>query len=426
MATQAPECSVLKRSRPRHSSGRSRRPISWLLVLIPGCASTPDGSLVDGSLVDSAGGSVAAGGSGGVISATGGSAVAGSAGLGTGGTGTGASGNGGTGGVGAAGGASNAGGAAPSGGTASTGGSADTGGATSSGGTESSGGAGGSGACSGRGEVEFVASFDSSVDDGFRAGLSACIAVAGALWSELLSVPFDATLEVLVSYDSSISTANGRSTTTVEWSAESDVYELSAAHEIRTGVDPNGATEDIQLNFGTALTNGTYWFDPDPSQRAADIPSGKIDLLSTCAHELGHALGFVAARSEASGELPGYSFLYDDHSMQSGGYYYFTGALAEAAYGAAVPQNTEVFGHLGNVSPAPGYDLDLDLMHGTPTRYRHRYSPTAVDAGILADLGLPVTGTPAAAAVCDASQARAQGVRASVGPKLGPPPPFIE
>ena len=268
-----------------------------------------------------------------------------------------------------------------------------------------------------------MASFDESVDDSFRPGLSACIDVAGALWNELLTVPFDVTLEVLVAYDSSISTANGRSTTTVAWDSANDIYELSAAYEIRTGEDPNGAAVDIEINFGTFLENGTYWFDPDPSERTAPIPSGKIDLVSTCAHELGHAIAFSGARSSSTGELPGYSFLYDEHGTAIGDYFYFTGALAEAAYGSEVPLNTQVLSHLGNVSPAPGYDLDLDLMHGTPTHYQHRYHPTDVDAGILADLGLPVTGTPAADAVCSALRV---GEKASGRPRLGPTPSFVE
>jgi hypothetical protein len=268
-----------------------------------------------------------------------------------------------------------------------------------------------------------VASFDASVDDSLRPGLSTCVDLAGALWNEILTVPFDVTLEVLVAYDSSISTANCRSTTTVALDSASDIYELSAAYEIRTGVDPNGAEVDIELNFGASLESGTYWFDPDPTARTAAIPSGKIDILSTCAHELGHAIAFSGARSASTGDLPGYSFLYDEHSTLIDGYYHFAGAEAEAAYGSEVPLNTQVLGHLGNVSPAPGYDLDLDLMHGTPTRYQYRYYPTDVDAGILADLGLPVTGTPAADAVCSAVQARVKG---PANPTLGPTPSFIE
>jgi hypothetical protein len=268
-----------------------------------------------------------------------------------------------------------------------------------------------------------VTTFDASVDENFRGELSTCIAVAGALWSELLSVPFDVSLEVLISYDSSVSTVNSRSTTTVAWDSTDYIYELSAAHEIRTGVDPNGATEDIQINFGMSLSGGTYWFDPNPEERTAAIPSGKVDVLSSCTHELGHAIGFSGARSESTGELPGYSFLYDEHSMAIGDDYYFIGTEAEAAYGSPVPQNREVFGHLGNVSPGPGSDLDLDLMHGTPTRYQHRYDPMDVDARILAAQTLPTTGTPAAAAACSASQARA---KALVSPKLGPTPSFVE
>jgi hypothetical protein len=268
-----------------------------------------------------------------------------------------------------------------------------------------------------------VASFDASVNSSFRPGLSACVATAGALWNQLLTVPFDVTLEVLVSYDSSISTANCRSTTTVEWDAAHDIHELSAAHEIRTGVDPNGSSVDIEINFGTSLTDGTYWFDPDPSQRTAAIPSGKIDVLSTCTHELGHAIAFSGVMNPSTGDLPGYSFLYDEHAKLIGGYYYFTGVEAEAAYGSEVPLNKQILDHLGNVSPGPGNDLDLDLMHGTPTRYQRRYYPTDVDAGILADLGLPIAGTPAADAVCGTAKALA---KTSGSPKLGPVPRFVE
>jgi len=327
------------------------------------------------------------------------------------------------GGAGTSGGTTSAGGAPGSGGGEAAGGTEATGGTTRAGGATNTGGAEGTGACSGQGEVKFVASFDASVDDSLRPGLSTCIDLAGALWSEMLTVPFDVTLEVLVAYDSAISTANCRSTTTVAWDSANDIYELSAAYEIRTGVDPNGAAVDIEMNFGASLENETYWFDPDPTERTAAIPSGKIDILSTCAHELGHAIAFSGARSSSTGDLPGYSFLYDEHSTLIGGYYHFNGALAEAAYGSEVPLNTQVLAHLGNVSPAPGYDLDLDLMHGTPTRYQYRYSPTDVDAGILADVGLPVTGTPAADAVCGAVQARING---STNPMLGPTPSLVE
>jgi hypothetical protein len=124
-----------------------------------------------------------------------------------------------------------------------------------------------------------------------------------------------------------------------------------------------------------------------------------------------------------TGSLPGYSFLYDEHAKLSGGYYYFAGVEAEAAYGSKVPLNAQIMDHLGNVAPAPGSDLDLDLMHGTPTRYQKRYYPTDVDAGILADLGLPVVGTPAADAVCNARRALAKTLGT---PKLGPVPRFVE
>jgi len=392
---------------------RIQNPAFWLLALSVGCGSKPDDS------VAGSGGNEGVGGTGASTSATGGSAAEGSGGSGTGGTGL----------------PSSGGGTAASGGAMATGGLANTGGASTSGGAAGAGGApssgGGGGACDAQGEITFVATFDASVDDGFRAQLSTCIATAGALWNELLTVPFDATLEVRVSYDPSIPTANSRSTTTVEWDAASKIYEVSAAYEIRTGVDPNGTTEDIQVSFGAALTDGTYWFDPDPTARTATIPAGKVDVLSTCTHELGHALGFSGARSASTGQLPGYSFRYDEHSASMGDYYYFTGTEAVAAYGSPVPETAQIFEHLGNVAPGPGADLDLDLMHGTPTRYQQRYYPTAVDGAILADLGLPVTGTPAADTVCNAAQARSSDASqarsgASASPRLGPAPHFVE
>lgn len=389
------------------------------LGLTLACASTPDG---DGA--DSSGGSSA----GGVLTATGGSA-AGSGGAATGGEGLSSGGALPSGSASAMGGGLGAGGTGASGGTVGSGGATAAGGGVSAGGAESSGGAasgggsGGTGGCSGQGEIKFVVSFDASVSESYRSGLSACIATAGALWNELLVVPEDVTLEVLVAQDSSISTANCRSTATVEWDAAANIYELSAAHEIRTGIDPNGAAIDIEINFGTSLTNGTYWFDLDPSLRTAAIPSGKIDVLSTCTHELGHAIAFSGVMDPSTGDLPGYSFLYDEHATLIGSYFHFTGAAAEAAYGAEVPLNTDILDHLGNVAPAPGSDLDLDLMHGTPTRYQQRYYPTEVDAGILADLGLPVRGTPAGDAACSAPKT---GAKMLGKQKLGPVPSFVE
>jgi hypothetical protein len=399
---------------------RLKRSVAVPLALIAGCTSTPDDDGVGRNEPSVTGGAMTAAGGG-----------ASSGGFETGGAGLSAGGGGASplGGASTTGGAANLGGAGASAGTAGAGGAAGTGGTTSAGGAagtagaSGSGGMGGAGRCADPGEIKFVASFDASVNSSYRAGLSACIAKAGALWNQLLTVPFDVTLEVLVSYDSSISTANCRSTTTVKRDSANNSYELSAAHEIRTGVDPNGSAVDIEINFGTSLTDGTYWFDPDPSQRTAAIPSGKIDVLSTCTHELGHAIAFSGVMNPSTGQLPGYSFLYDDHLTLMGGYYYFTGVEAEAAYGSEVPLNKQIVDHLGNVSPAPGSDLDLDLMHGTPTRYQRRYYPTDVNAGILADLGLPVVGTPAAEAVCSSPKALAKALGS---PKLGPTPKFVE
>ena len=403
MATETSAFSVSSSGRPKHS-------VAWLLALAVGCGSTPDDGGIggggspghDGNSADGTGGSDPTGGTGGVSSAAGGG---GSGGFETGGTASG-------------------GGAASSGGTSGVGGVPGAGGSVAGAGGSTGGEGGrGTGACSGQGEITFVVSFDASVDDSFRPGLSTCIAIAGGVWSEQLALASDVTLDVLVSYDPAISTAQTRSTTSVTYDAASEIYELSAAYEIRTGIDPNGATVDIEMDFGTSLTDGTYWFDPDPGERTASIPSGRIDVLSTCSHELGHAIGFSGARSASTGDLPGYSFLYDEHSTESGGYYYFTGSEAVAAYGASVPENADILDHLGNVSPAPGSDLDLDLMHGTPTHYQQRYYPTAVDFGILADLGLPVAGTPAADDVCSSSPAQA---KAAVKPTLGPTPSFVE
>jgi hypothetical protein len=411
----------------------SPRPRSSVLVLalVAGCSSTPDDSGLGGS-----GGSDTAGGSGGGSNATGG--------VGTGGVGAGGSGRSGgasgSGGASATGGAPNVGGAGPVGGATGTGGARASGGATNAGGGPSggasasggvtnsgggtnTGGAGETGGCAGQGEIKFVPSFDDSVDESYRAGLASCVELAGDIWSEHFVVPFDVTLEVLIVQNPAIATANCRSTGSAAWDRPNNIYELSAAYEIRTGMDPNGASVDIEMNFGTSLTNGTYWFDPDPTARTADIPSNKIDVLSTCTHELGHAIGFSGARSDSTGGLPGYSFLYDEFSVASGEDYYFSGPEAEAAYGGMVPQNREVLSHLGNVPPGPGYDLDLDLMHGTPTRYRYRYLPSDVDLGILADMGLPVKGTSAADAVCGASETRAKVLGSVV---LGPTPPFVE
>lgn len=257
-------------------------------------------------------------------------------------------------------------------------------------------------------------------------GLRSSMIAAGNEWAKRFAVAHDVSLEVQIDI-ADIATANGKSADSVyvEALGGMSIYQQSAAYEILTGQDPNSADPDIEITFGIDPLSGadghSYWFDPDPVARTATMPSNGVDAVSTCLHELGHALGFNGWRDWATGVLPDtYCSYYDYMSSTDGSDFFFDGTRAVAKYGSHVPETYGNIAHIGNLSPRPGEDLDLDLMRGTRTLLAHRYYISDVDLAILADVGLPIPGTTAAIEMCKTTPGEPRVIQ------LGPRPAVVE
>jgi len=224
------------------------------------------------------------------------------------------------------------------------------------------------------------------------------VKAAGSLWEQYFTG--NANLEVTIGFHD-IPRADGRSTTTSYLSNNGSysVWQAGAASEINTGIDPNGATSDIEINFSNStdyLTN-ELWFDPNPFDNIADVPSNKTDALSVFEHELGHALGFNGWIDSITGVLPGdYESSFDQYVIEHDGGFFFAGANARAVYGGDVPLTSGNIMHIGNSDPLAGADLIPDLMNGVVFMRGTRYSISALDVAILQDTGLsPVPAPPA-------------------------------
>jgi hypothetical protein len=213
---------------------------------------------------------------------------------------------------------------------------------------------------------------------------------AGSIWSEHLLG--DAILEVEISFSDLVPTASGRSLTTefVATDGAYNVFEQGATGELRTGVDPNGDTPDIEIVLNPYYL-GSLWFDPNPYARVESVPVDQIDAVSVFLHEFGHAFGFNGWRDGFDGSLSGnFMSTFDQLTVFDGSNLWFTGAQAGDVYGGPVPVTLGNYGHVGNLSPGPGEDLLPDLMNGIVLFYGGRYEITELDLAMLADLNVPL------------------------------------
>jgi len=112
------------------------------------------------------------------------------------------------------------------------------------------------------------------------------------------------------------------------------------------------------------------------------VVAGKADLYTTAAHELAHILGFGTANS------------WDSRVVASGDGYVFTGPVAVAAYGDAVPlDSSQHHWQQGVTSPVNGHYQSAVL---TPViRLGTREYFTLLDWGGLDDVGWDVAAPPA-------------------------------
>jgi hypothetical protein len=189
------------------------------------------------------------------------------------------------------------------------------------------------------------------------------------------------------------------------------VWEQSVPYEIRTGKDPNASDIDAGISISPEPLANSFWFDPTPGNRNDEtVPYDKEDAYSILLHELGHCLGFDGWRDWTTAKLLGNVESRFDRfvTVAADGTAYFNGPDAMAAYeNQPVPLTYSDLYHVGNDTNDtengngkghPGDDLMDDLMSGTGLDWGTRTTISALDIGVLHDIGLPIWNDPPAVA----------------------------
>ena len=183
----------------------------------------------------------------------------------------------------------------------------------------------------------------------------------------------------------------------------SALYELSTgSHVAETSTDITISVSPSYLAFQDLTPNLTY---------ASAVANDKYNPIDLFIHELIHGLGMSGFYSQDGVLSIGYESLFDTHVQLTSNAAYFTGANAEAAYGGPVPLTTdstvgENYYHFGDTqtdlkqTPTTVQDpLTLDLMNGIVFYFNHQYPVSALDLGVLKDLGYTVSGTVGSASL---------------------------
>lgn len=249
-----------------------------------------------------------------------------------------------------------------------------------------------------QGQIEVVFNDPGALYASYHADIERVTLAAGANWLSHFSTAGNApVLTVRIGFDA-MATATGRSLVS-SFAGLSDsgmnLFAQGAAHELITGIDPNGSDADIEITFGTGgYLQNELWFDPTPLQRSEPVPASQTDAYSVLQHEFAHALGFNGWLDSSTGTVPGndastFDALVGEHPQGAGTGLYFLGAAAMAAYGGPVPLTDGNYTHFGNWAPGDGQALLPDLMNGLVFYRGTRYTVSALDLAVMHDIGLP-------------------------------------
>lgn len=289
-------------------------------------------------------------------------------------------------------------------------------------------------------QVAFPVSFDSSANGltpTERANLTSHLQAAGQNWVSLLGITAQRSIEIQVEVNDNIATFGGASfaSSFVGVIQGRDTFEQGAAAELRSDVDPNGATPDVRIIASSVYLRNELFFDPNPTQRTAPVPNNKTDAMSVALHEIGHALGYNGF-ANGLGVPPASFWSTFDRWMLSGTPTLFGGPTVLQVWGSnpdlttnnifhwsnepfptradivqqtvrwsdeGTPIPNMVCGHIPSQDapvsmrapsggPPPG--LLSELMNGIVFFRGHRYFISALDLATLADVGLPPIGNP--------------------------------
>ena len=248
-------------------------------------------------------------------------------------------------------------------------------------------------------QIEVVFDDPGALFTQFHADIQRVTLAAGASWLSHFAPAGSATvLTVRIGFDA-LATATGRSLVSSFAGVSGsglNLFSQGAAHELLTGIDPNGSAPDIEIVFGTGgYLQNELWFDPTPLLRNVPVPQTQTDAYSVLQHELAHALGFNGWLDNHTGSVPGndastFDALVGAHPQAAGGGLYFLGAAAMAAYGGPVPLTDGNYTHFGNWAPGEGSGLLPDLMNGLVFYRGTRYEVSALNLAVMQDLGLPM------------------------------------
>ncbi|MFZ4575062.1 MAG: hypothetical protein ACOYN0_11730, partial [Phycisphaerales bacterium] len=241
-----------------------------------------------------------------------------------------------------------------------------------------------------RSGVTFVVTLDPAAVglQPFRTQILACMEAACARWGQVLNGA-NVTIEVSVLENNQFPRATGYSLTSAFVRQEGGlrIYEQAVAHEVRTGVDPNGNLPDLIVTLNQSYTSGELWFDPAPGTRTLPVPTNRTDAVSVFLHEIGHAVAFNGWRDNTSGQLPDdYASTFDAHT-EPGVPQWFSGPISVARYAGSVPLTYANAKHVGNDPPHPGTDLISDLMNGVVFYRGYRYDISNLNLAVCRDCG---------------------------------------
>ena len=240
------------------------------------------------------------------------------------------------------------------------------------------------------------------------------LSAAALDWSQYITgyAPLRIQLNITNSGTATAELANGGFTTSVSTSQVINgitVFMPASIYALTTGNYIADSTSDIVINLplsaGELNNSGGLYVNPSPFTGNGSIPASEFDLLTVFRHEIAHGLGFSGFTDPNTGSVGSAQTLFDSYIQNtvSGGFItaaYFTGPVAEVAYGAllgtgtATPvpltilNNGENFFHFANTASEA---LASDLMSGVGLTNGTFRDISPVDLAVMQDIGVPVT-----------------------------------
>jgi hypothetical protein len=248
------------------------------------------------------------------------------------------------------------------------------------------------------GRLESQVLYDVSISDpqnqfaGLHSSIESNVLAAADLWGQQLAG--NSTIEILVRPSAQVARAQARSLAPsfVGASGGFNVFQQGMAAELKSGFDPNGGTEDVEILLSPDFVRDLMWFDPSPATRTDPVDPSRTDAVSVFLHELGHAIGFNGWINGTTGQFPGVSkSTFDQLATFDGTNFFFIGPQARSVYGGDVPLTFGDPIHVGNSSPRPGANLVPDLMNGVTYNRGIRYDISTLDLAMMQDIGVPLS-----------------------------------